>query len=862
MNKVILIFILLLFGFYSKATHIVGGDIGYKHISGDLYQIYVNLYVDCKNGSGIAISDDRFIDFGVFDVNNQFIFGFDLERSLPERVKNFNYTCVIPPENACVDYYRYEGNITIPNSQGGVYVAFQRCCRNGSITNINNPGTVGTTYYTYIPQRTSVINSTPVFKGLPPNFLCVSEPLVYDHSAIDPDGDSLVYGLMTPYEGATQLAPKPSIPDAPPFAKISWRNNHSLLNQLGNNGIFSINSQTGQLNVLPNTIGQYVVGIEVKEYRNGTLINTTYRDFQFNVLPCVFNVNPNFSNSQKCSKTVDFTNTSTGSGITKYVWSFLGENLEDSLERTNTGYTFPSTGNYKVKLTAYTNTCSRSITKDFEIPADTLNFGGPDQVICLGDTTFAGNQNLSDNYRYFWNFDNSIENLSAKYTKVFPSSSRKLQLNLVTISCSISDTIELKINIPRADFTDNYLAPCDDLQAEFNTQSPINQETYWECFDGTSTQKFNGRSVKINFPREGRYIIKQIAREGQCYDTIEKPINIYSKSNFDSSSNYELCPGESRQLRLSGIDIEIPNNISWNYTEGINDSNSLNPIISIVKGFNYVVKKDYLRCHTFDTFRFIQKESPSILSFTRNHDLICPEDTISLFVFGGNTYTWSPSQNLDNPNSANPIARPKESTWYIVRVDSNNGCFGFDSVFVNVYPIYSLNIPEDTVVCLGSPLTFNNFMPNSNYWFEAKNGDTSKTPNAEGIYILNLQGECQFLTDTIELHLFEKEECEVFFPNAFSPNNDRLNDLFPFDNRFREWYPESCSYRNYKLVIFNRWGEIIFTSTNPNFEWDGKYKGDFPQDGVYGWYVSYEVFDYCNFGYRNYYKKGNLTAIR
>lgn len=862
MNKLFLIFSLLFFVLSSKATHIVGGDIGYKHISGDLYQIYVNLYIDCKNGSSLAINDDQIIDLGFYDVNNEFIFGFDLSRSAPERVKNFNYTCVIPPENACVDYYRYEANITVPNSPGGVYVAFQRCCRNGSITNLIDPGSVGTTYYTYIPERRAIINSTPVFKGLPPNFLCVSEPLIYDHSATDLDGDSLVYALMTPYEGASQLAPKPSIPSPPPYTKVSWRNNYSISDQLGRNGNFTINSQTGQLTVLPNTIGQFVVGIEVKEFRNGSLINTTYRDFQFNVLPCVFNVNPNFNNSQKCSKSVDFTNTSTGNGITKYVWSFLGENFEDSLESTNTGYTFPTTGKFKVKLTAYTNTCSRSISKDFEIPVDTLNFAGPDKIICFGDTTFIGNQNLSDNYRYFWDFDNSIENLSAKYTRSFPNSNRNLKLNLVTVSCNIADTFAIKINIPKADFTDNYIAPCDDLEAEFNSQSPINQEVYWEYFDGSQIQKFNGRSVKIKFPIQGQYNIRQIAREGQCYDTLEKPINIYNKNSFDSTCIFELCPGEFRRIRLSGIDYNIPNNIDWNNTNGLSDSLSLNPTLTISRSFNYIVKKDYLRCHTFDTFQLIQKESPSILSFAREHDLICPEDSISLFVFGGNTYTWNPSENLDNPNSANPIARPKESTWYIVRVDSNNGCFGFDSVFVNVYPVYTLEIPEDTIVCLGSPLSFNNFMPNSNYWFEAENGDTSKNPTEEGIYILNLKGECQYLIDTIELHLFEKEECEVFFPNAFSPNNDRLNDLFPFDKRFREWYPESCKYRNYQLVIFNRWGEIIFTSTDPNFEWDGKYNNDFPQYGVYGWYVTYEVFDYCNLGYRNYYKKGNLTVIK
>ncbi|MBL0288377.1 MAG: hypothetical protein IPQ19_13490 [Bacteroidetes bacterium] len=130
-----------------------------------------------------------------------------------------------------------------------------------------------------------ITNSNPVFTNFPPVVICANKPIIFDHSAIDRDGDSLVYKLCKPFEGGSQFDPSGDFPVSPPFIEVDFASPYSLQNILG--GIpLVINSKTGLLSGTPNTIGQFVVGVCVSEFRNGIFIGETKRDFQFNVADC------------------------------------------------------------------------------------------------------------------------------------------------------------------------------------------------------------------------------------------------------------------------------------------------------------------------------------------------------------------------------------------------------------------------------------------------------------------------------------------------------------------------------------------------------------------------------------------------
>jgi gliding motility-associated-like protein len=77
--------------------------------------------------------------------------------------------------------------------------------------------------------------------------------------------------------------------------------------------------------------------------------------------------------------------------------------------------------------------------------------------------------------------------------------------------------------------------------------------------------------------------------------------------------------------------------------------------------------------------------------------------------------------------------------------------------------------------------------------------------------------------------------CKLNFPNAFTPNNDNLND------RFGGKY--NCQVEAYELIIVNRWGEMVFKSNDPNTKWDGLIKGREAEMGVYFYIVQYKFPD-------------------
>ncbi len=391
----------------------MGGELYYEYLSEDSFRFSMVYYVDCENGSPAAISSDLNAIFGFFNAKTgKFIEKVEITRQPPIRVTKLNYACVTELPNACVDRYDYTFTKKINPGDDGLIIAFQRCCRNHTITNLINPGGTGMTIFARIPPKNEIaINSNPAFNDNPPNFLCNNAPLVFDHSASDADGDSLVYDLFIPYKGATSSVPRPSQPSNPPFKQVVYTSAYNLSDLMGGLEELEIDRETGLLTVWPDKIGQYVVGIRVCEYRDGVKIGETLRDYQFNVLNCVFGVQANFDIPDlDCSDTlVTFTNKSKNAN--SYRWDF---DVDQGLVGTSTGIspsaTFSKKGVYRIKLVAINLDCSDSIIKSVEIGRqDSIqaSFTIFPDTACAGDTFTI--LNTSDQTPdWFWDLDQGM----------------------------------------------------------------------------------------------------------------------------------------------------------------------------------------------------------------------------------------------------------------------------------------------------------------------------------------------------------------------------------------------------------------------------------------------------------------------
>jgi gliding motility-associated-like protein len=392
MKHLALLCILGLFNSASFATHIVGGEINYTQLNKDSFKIELQLYIDCVNGNPGAISQDRFAQIAVFSKKTGLLLpnlSFDVERSTPVRVSKTHYNCIKIGPNACVDAYSYVFYRELPPIEGGYILSFQRCCRNNSILNLVDPESTGANFWTEINPLDSIGgNSSPYFKNLPPNFLCTNTELIFDHAATDADGDSLAYEFFHPFTGANRSVPRPAVTayETPPFTKITFLTGYDYGNAINSSPNVSINENTGELRLTPTTEGQFVIGIIVKEYRNGVLIGFTQRDYQFNVQNCVFETVSAFAAPDiNCDRQVIFSNSS--QNATSYFWDF-GDSTSttDTSNKSSGTYTYPKVGNYTVMLVAATGNCADTQFQDITI-YERLLFNIPeDTIICKGES--------------------------------------------------------------------------------------------------------------------------------------------------------------------------------------------------------------------------------------------------------------------------------------------------------------------------------------------------------------------------------------------------------------------------------------------------------------------------------------------
>ena len=247
------------------------------------YEIRITIYRDCLHG---VPPFDAPLSLGIFDtagnlVNYPFTFTgwFPADTAFPNYYNNtpfnndtagylifprdsetvpnvINNPCVIPPVDICYRVCHYIDTLTLPFIHGGYQLVYQICCRNQQIQNINQSTTVGDTFIEDIPDSSIVINnSNPIFTNEPPTFICLGIPFSFDHSAHDPDGDSLVYHICTPYNFVpTTPFSEPQPPNGPPYVPINWAGSYSIGNLLS--GVpLAINPNSGLLTCTPATLG-------------------------------------------------------------------------------------------------------------------------------------------------------------------------------------------------------------------------------------------------------------------------------------------------------------------------------------------------------------------------------------------------------------------------------------------------------------------------------------------------------------------------------------------------------------------------------------------------------------------------------
>lgn len=807
-KKIFLSLLLLCVYISSNATHIVGGELNYKYLGNNRYAIELRVYRDCY--TGVPFFDNP-ASIGIFNNTTNALLQ---ERCIS--LLNFDTIpptitapCFIPPTDVCYQRAIYRDTLILPALAGGYQISYQRCCRNFSILNIQTPLDVGITVYANTPlDIANSNNSNPVFDSLPPPFICLGVPFVWNNSATDFDGDSLSYELCIPYvggegtnnttcpinvpdpgcgNGTWTCGPAPHPPFNPPYTNVVWQAPFSISNLLGGVAM-AIDPVNGILTATPNTIGQFVYAICVNEYRNNILIGKTRRDFQVNVVPCPSLVVAALQTPIiNCgSNTVLFQNNSIGAST--YDWNFGDPTtLSDTSHLTTPFYTYPDTGSYTVTLIAHSAfdvNCADTTTGIVHLyPPFNADFTS-NSVPCSYDFNFAdtsGNNGSGVTVEWQWNFGDNGTSTLHNPTHTY-SSPGIYNVNLIAFSSlGCIDTILKTVIVdplPTATASVLQSVNCNGnciASAIVNPSGGIPPYSYqWNDPNNQVTQ------TAINLCAGNYSVI--VTDSNNC--VITKNITITDPSIITSliSNTDAYCEG-----RCIGTATIVPQGgttpYSYDWSDPANQENQT--ATGLCPGNYFVTVTDSKGCTKTDSIVVNYSTYIPPVDATISNDTIYVGQTVQLSstIYSNTSYTWTPANILNNPTIYNPTSTPLVPSiiTYEVLIADSNGCENRDSIRLVVK-------------------------------------DLSCT------------------------------EPELFIPNAFTPNQDGSNDIL---------FVRGSTIKELLFRIYDRWGEKVFETTNPKTGWDGTYKGKPAQAGVYDYYV--EATCYNN---EKFFKKGNVTVIK
>lgn len=249
--------------------------------------------------------------------------------------------------------------------------------------------------------------------------------------------------------------------------------------------------------------------------------------------------------------------------------------------------------------------------------------------------------------------------------------------------------------------------------------------------------------------------------------------------------------------------------------------------INVTKEGEYTLEVKIRGCPRSDTMNIMANPYPA---FSLGADTTYCGDFSRVLnpVVTADTYEWS-----DGSTSASKTV--DKPGWQVLTV-THNGCKFTDSIYLEQEEDFTLDIGPATIEqCGADPHTFSTRLKDSTrYETRWSNGDTSHqiTVDESGLYSVRVRSrKCKYEhTDEVEIIQFAGVG-KFYVPNAFTPNNDELNNVFQPLQSF-------TAIKEYKLQIFDLWGHLVFESSDPKDSWDGKVNGAEPIQDVYIWTIS------------------------
>lgn len=324
----------------------------------------------------------------------------------------------------------------------------------------------------------------------------------------------------------------------------------------------------------------------------------------------------------------------------------------------------------------------------------------------------------------------------------------------------------------------------------------------------------------------GTYTVKLVVTDiNGCKDSITKDITATFLA-MDAGPTDTICLPSLTVLQATSTGAT---QYSWTPSTYLNDPAILNPTATPpVTTMFYLTASNSNGCSIKDSVLINVRAANA---FSINPPVsICTDKSVQLTASGGDIYSWQPAASLDNSNIFNPSASPGTTTTYSVLItDTLCGNSATLNTIVTVLPLPTVKANSSND--LDCSITQSQLTASGASQYIWTPASTLNSPNTSSPIAMPITTTQYIVTgtdaagcinyDTVTVNVSGDNKGGYLMPTAFTPNNDGRNDCYGI----KYW----GTILELEFSIYNRWGERIFFTRNPNECWDGRYKG-VPQD--------------------------------
>lgn len=492
----------------------------------------------------------------------------------------------------------------------------------------------------------------------------------------------------------------------------------------------------------------------------------------------------------------------------------------------NVSHVYAGPGNYTVTLTASDSTgCLAPSIYSFEVAIGDFQGGviQPTSPICFGKSYQLEAYGGKD---YLWSPAQFLDDATSPTPTATITQTTNFSV-IVSDTCGV-DTVYVTLQVyPTIAILVNDTSICLGQNVQLHAYNSVVQTWNPPNFldDPTSANPICSATNTIT------YQVEMTTIDNCIFDDSVK-VTVYTSLPVPEIQDTAfVCLNQSKQIIVGGAEYYswYPN-ININQTD--NDTVIITPEID-----------DYYYCiftnacgSTLDSI-YVLRWIPDVQA--GNDTTICVGDSTQLWSSGAIKYNWYPYQYINDPLISNPIVFPKNDTTYKVIGIDINGCIDSAFVRVNLFPEPQVNVESPIYASLGDQvqLEANSEFVGTYVWTLNENLScdtcqrTIANPDRNFTYIITLTDTngCQATDQVILIY-----DGIIYVPNTFTPNDgDSFNPMF---------LAVGENINNFKMEIFDRWGELIFTSNSIQQGWDGKYLNQVCPIGTYTWKIYYSDF--------------------